>query len=450
VRWAGRQRSGLRGAETRFHPRAAAAIFARQNEKVLGGEMRSQESAGPLAGVIIIDMTTVVMGPYATAILADYGATVIKVEPPSGDIMRYGGFMKNPGMGAVFLQLNRNKRSIVLDVKQEAGRAALLRLAAQADVFIHNIRPAAMRRARLGEDDVRGVNPRLVYMSLVGYGQNGPNAALPAYDDLIQGRVGFPHLIGRNGGGEPRYVPSTLCDHIVGLNAVHAVLAALIHRDRTGTGQAVELPMLETMAQFVLSDHMGGRTFEPPIGTPGYIRMLAPDRRPYRTKDGYICALVYTDKQWQAFYKAIGREQDFSADPRLGDPAARARHFVELYSMIADILTGRTTAEWTALFEAHDIPCGPVNDLDALIDDAHLETVEFIRTVEHPTEGPLRIAGIPSRWSGTQPEITRHPPNLGEHSEEILREFGFDAAEVAALMDAGVSKRFRADEPAKT
>ncbi|HET9904565.1 MAG TPA: CoA transferase [Xanthobacteraceae bacterium] len=405
-----------------------------------------RKSPGPLAGIRVIDMTTVIMGPYATAILADYGADVIKVEPPSGDIMRYGGFMKNPGMGAVFLQLNRNKRSIVLDVKQEAGRAALLRLCARADVFIHNVRPAAMRRARLGEEDVRSANPRLVYVSLVGYGQNGPNAALPAYDDLIQGRVGFPHLIAKNGGGEPRYVPATLCDHIVGLNAVHTVLAALIHRDRTGTGQSVELPMLETMAQFVLTDHMGGRTFDPPIGSPGYIRMLAPDRRPYKTKDGYLCVLVYTDKQWQSFYKAIGREQDFYADPRLASPAVRARHFVEIYARVAEILATRTTAEWIALLEAHDIPCGPLNDLDDLIDDPHLASVEFIRTVEHPTEGPLRLAGIPSRWSATQPELTRHPPNLGEHSEEILREFGFSDREVEALATSGVTKNFRAPE----
>ena len=409
--------------------------------------MTSAHGSGPLAGVRVIDMTTVIMGPYATQILADYGADVIKIEPPSGDIMRYGGFMRNPSMGAVFMQINRNKRSIVLDVKKETGRAALLRLVANADIFVHNVRPAAMRRARLGDDDMRGVNPRLVYVSLVGYGQNGPNAALPAYDDLIQGRTGFPSLIARNGGGEPRYVPNTLCDHIVGLNGVHAMLAALVHRDRTGFGQAVEVPMLETMAQFVLTDHMGGRTFDPPIGPPGYIRMLAPDRRPYQTKDGYLCVLVYTDRQWQSFYRAIGKEEEFATDPRLASPGTRARHFVELYANIARILTTRSTAEWIELLEAHDIPCGPVNDLDALIDDPHLAAVEFFQEVEHPTEGPLRMVGIPSRWDGEQLRITRPPPNLGEHSEEILREAGFLAAEIAQLIQTDKVGAHPSNEP---
>jgi crotonobetainyl-CoA:carnitine CoA-transferase CaiB-like acyl-CoA transferase len=351
-------------------------------------------------------------------------------------------------MGAVFLQLNRNKRSIVLDVKQEAGRAALLRMCEKADVFVHNVRPAAMRRSRLGEDDVRGVNPRLVYVSLVGYGQNGPDAALPAYDDLIQGRTGFPALNAQTAGHEPRYVPVTLCDQIVGLNGVHAVLAALLHRDRTGVGQSVELAMLETMAQFMLVDHMGGRTFEPPLGPPGYARMLAPDRRPYQTSDGYLCMLLYTDNHWRSFFTAIGKAEEFEKDPRLGTPAARGRHFAESYAMVAQIMTSRTTAEWVALLDANDIPCGPVNDLDALIDDPHLQSVEFVRALDHPTEGPLRVAGIPSRWSATQPDITRHPPNLGEHSEEVLREFGFAQSEIAGLMAAGVSRNFRAGEQA--
>ena len=278
----------------------------------------AQTKTGPLAGVRIVDMTSVIMGPYATSILGDYGADIIKVEPPSGDVMRYGGAMRNPGMGALFMQINRNKRGVVLDVKKEAGRAALLRLCESADVFVHNVRPAGMRRAKLGEDDLRVINPRLIYVSLVGYGQSGPYAPQPAYDDLFQGRVGIASLIGSVNGMEPRFVPVTIVDRIVGLNAVHTMLAALFHRERTGQGQSVELPMLETMAQFVLGDHMGGRSFEPPIGPAGYSRLTTSDRRPYKTRDGYVCTLVYTDNQWRAFYRAIGRsDEEFAADPRL-------------------------------------------------------------------------------------------------------------------------------------
>ncbi|HEX2215186.1 MAG TPA: CoA transferase [Xanthobacteraceae bacterium] len=407
------------------------------------------ESAGPLSGVRVVDMTTVIMGPYATAILGDYGADVIKVEPPGGDVMRHGGHMRNPGMGALFLQINRNKRSIVLDVKQEAGRAALLRLCETADVFVHNVRPAGMRRARLGEDDLRAINPRLVYVSLVGYGQSGPYAPLPAYDDLFQGRVGIASLIGSVNGIDPRFVPVTICDRIVGLNAVHTVLAALFQRERTGKGQAVELPMLETMAQFVLGDHMGGRSFEPPLGPPGYSRLTTSDRRPYKTRDGYICTLVYTDAQWRAFYRAIGRsDEEFAADPRLQSAASRAKHFGALYAFVAEELAKKTTAEWIDILQRNDIPAGPLNDLDALIDDEHLTAVGFFRAMQHPTEGPVRMVGIPSRWSNAAPSIRRHTPNLGEHSEEILHEAGFTEQEVEELIASGAAAAFRECEKA--
>lgn len=401
-------------------------------------------STGPLAGVRIIDMTTVIMGPYATAILADYGADVIKVEPLAGDVMRYGGHMRNPGMGALFMQINRNKRSIALDVKKEAGRAALLRLCESADVFVHNVRPAGMRRARLGEDDLRAVNRRLLYVSLVGYGQNGPYAPLPAYDDLFQGRVGIASLIGSVNDMEPRFVPVTIVDRIVGLNAAHTILAALFRRERSGRGQAVELPMLETIAQFVLGDHMGGRAFEPPIGGPGYNRLTTPDRRPYKTKDGYICTLVYTDGQWRSFYRAIGRsDEEFAADPRLQSQASRAQHFGPLYQFVASELAKKTTAEWMEILARHDIPVGPLNDLDTVIDDEHLASVGFFERIEHPTEGALRMVGIPSRWSEDQPTIRLPPPNLGEHTEEILREFGFSGAQIEDLLAAGAARAFR-------
>jgi len=401
-------------------------------------------STGPLAGVRIIDMTTVIMGPYATSILGDYGADVVKVEPLTGDVMRYGGPMRNPGMGALFMQINRNKRSIALDVKKEAGRAALLKLCENADVFVHNVRPAGMRRARLGEDDLRAINERLLYVSLVGYGQTGPYAPLPAYDDLFQGRVGIASLIGSVNKMEPRFVPVTIVDRIVGLNAAHTILAALFRRERSGRGQAIELPMLETIAQFVLGDHMGGRAFEPPLGGPGYSRLTTPDRRPYKTKDGYICTLVYTDGQWRSFYRAIGRsDEEFAADPRLQSQASRAQHFGPLYQLVADELGKKTTAEWMELLSQHDIPVGPLNDLDTLIDDEHLASVNFFQHMEHPTEGSLRIVGVPSRWSEDQPSIRLPPPNIGEHTEEILREGGFSEAEIDGLLTSGAAGVFR-------
>jgi len=391
---------------------------------------------GPLQGVRVVDMTTVLMGPFATQIIADYGADVIKVEPPEGDIMRQAGPMRSPGMGAMSLHANRNKRSIVLDLKQDAGRHALLRLCETADVFVTNNRPASMRRLGLGDEALRAANPRLVRVNLIGYGEAGPYAGRPAYDDLIQGISGVPGLFARVSGHEPRYVPLTMADRIVGLNAVHVILAALIDRDRVGEGQAVELAMFETLAQFVLGDHMGGRTFTPPLGEPGYSRLMTADRRPYQTSDGYICVLVYTDKQWQAFFRASGRA-DLAGDPRLKDYATRARNYAAIYALLADVIKTRPTAEWMRLLHEVDIPCVPMNDLNSLIDDEHLNAAGFFVEMEHPSEGAIRLTGIPSRWSRSQPRVRSHPPRVGEHSVEILREAGFSAEEIARLCAQG-------------
>ncbi len=393
----------------------------------------------PLQGLRVLDLTSMVLGPYATQILADYGADVIKVEPPQGDLMRKGGAIKSADMGALYLQLNRNKRSVVLDLKQATARAALLRLCESADVLVHNNRPAAMRRLKLTDDDVRAVNRRLVYVSLIGYGETGPYAGKPAYDDLIQGICAVPATAAKAGGQEPRYVPLTLTDRIVGINAAHAILAAIVRRERTGEGASVELPMFETIAQFVLGDHLGGRTFDPPIGGPGYNRLMTANRRPYATSDGYVCALIYTDKHWQSFLEAIGRLGDYATDPRLSDYVARSRHYNEIYGLVADILRTRTTAEWLALFERCDIPCAPMNGLDALIDDPHLAAVGFFQTLAHPTEGNVRYTGIPSRWNGAALQITRHAPHLGEHSVAILKEAGIAADEIEALLRSGAT-----------
>ncbi len=400
----------------------------------------SQKTQAPLQGLRVLDLTSMIAGPHAAQILADYGADVIKIEPPEGDLMRKGvGAARSADMGPLYLQLNRNKRSVVLDVKQPAARKALLQLCERADVFITNTRPAAMRRLKLAYDDVRKVNPRLVYVSLMGYGDTGPYAGKPAYDDLIQGICALPTIVAQTGGEGPRYVPLTVVDRIVGINAAHVILAAVLGRDRTGEGQSVELPMFETMAQFVLGDHLGGRSFDPPIGEAGNPRLMSETRRPYATRDGHVCALVYTNKQWKAFFEGLGRLDQYAANPHLHDFASRRRHVNEVNGIIADFLRTLTTAEALALFERCDIPCAPMNDLDALIDDPHLAAVEFFQTRPHPTEGRIRYNGIPSRWNGAALKITRHAPRLGEHSLAVLKEAGISTKEIAALLASGAT-----------
>ncbi len=400
----------------------------------------SQKTQAPLQGLRVLDLTSMIAGPHAAQILADYGADVIKIEPPEGDLMRKGvGAARSADMGPLYLQLNRNKRSVVLDVKQPAARTALLQLCERADVFLTNTRPAAMRRLKLAYDDVRKVNPRLVYVSLMGYGDTGPYAGKPAYDDLIQGICALPTIVAQTGGEGPRYVPLTVVDRIVGINAAHVILAAVLGRDRTGEGQSVELPMFETMAHFVLGDHLGGRSFDPPIGEAGNPRLISETRRPYATRDGHVCALVYTNKQWKGFFHGLGRLDQYAANSHLHDFAARRRHVNEVNGIIADILRTLTSAEALALFERCDIPCAPMNDLDALIDDPHLAAVEFFQTRSHPTEGRIRYNGIPSRWNGAALKITRHAPRLGEHSLAVLKEAGISAEEIAALLASGAT-----------
>ena len=379
---------------------------------------------GPLEGIKVIDMTTVLMGPYATQMLGDYGADVVKIESLEGDVTRLIGPTRHPGMGPVFLNTNRSKRSICLDLKKPAGRDAVLRLIASADVLVYNVRPQAMARLQLGYDVVSKINPRLIYAGVFGFGQDGPYAAKPAYDDLIQGATALPALMAQTSDGVPRYVPNALVDRIVGLTAVGAICASLVHRDRTGRGQRVDIPMFETMAGFVMGDHMGGLTYEPPLDRGGYARHLSRDRRPYKTSDGYICVIVYNDKQWENFFKATGRD-DLRGDPRFATFAGRSVNIDMVYAELARIFETRTTAEWTELLDKADVPVMPMHDLESMLGDPHLVATDFFPVVDHPTEGKIRNMKVAATWSETTVEPTRLAPRLNEHGAEILREAGF-------------------------
>jgi len=386
---------------------------------------------GPLTGIKVLDLTTVVLGPLATQILGDLGAEVIKIESPEGDIMRYAGPARHREMGHVFLNLNRNKRSLVLDLKRPEAAPILLALVARSDVLMHNMRPQAMARLGFAWGRLQQVNPRLVYCSAQGYGQNGPFADRPAFDDIIQGGCGLVSLEMATG-GDARFVPTLIGDKTVGLTMVYAVMAALLQRARTGLGQAVEVPMLETMTAFVMAEHMGGLTFDPPIGPPGYARMLAPDRRPHRTADGHICILPYTDRHWRDFFRIAGRPE-LADDPRLADAPTRSRHVAELYALVAQCVRDRPSAYWLERLEAADIPCGPVNPLTELPADAQLAAVDFFPQAEHPSEGSIRMTRPPVRF-GEADCALRHPaPRLGEHSRAILREAGFAEPEIDDL-----------------
>jgi crotonobetainyl-CoA:carnitine CoA-transferase CaiB-like acyl-CoA transferase len=392
----------------------------------------TEAKPGPLAGTKILDLTTVVLGPLATQILGDLGAEVIKIESPDGDIMRYAGPSRHREMGHVFLNLNRNKRSLVLDLKHKDAAPVLLALVRQSDVLMHNMRPQAMARLGFGWDRLREVNPRLVYCSAHGYGQDGPLADRPAFDDIIQGGCGLVALELATG-GEARFVPTLIGDKTVGLTMVYAVMAALLQRVRTGEGQAVEVPMLETMTAFVMAEHMGGLTFDPPLGPPGYSRMLAPDRRPHRTADGHICILPYTDRHWRDFFRIAGRPE-IADDPRLADAQTRSRHVAELYALIAECVRDGSTGFWLDNLKSADIPCGPVNPLAELPTDEHLAAVGMFPRTEHPSEGSIRVVRPPVRFGAAECALHHPAPRLGEHSREILREAGLGEAEIQDLL----------------
>jgi formyl-CoA transferase len=394
---------------------------------------------GPLDGIRIIDLTAIVLGPLATMHLADMGADVIKVEPPEGDVIRVPGNSKTAKMGPIFLAANRNKRSICLDLKRSEALAVMHRLVAGADVLVHNSRPQAIERLGLGYEQMKAVNPRLIYAYGLGYKRSGPYGHKAAYDDLVQGGSGAAMLQSRVDGGPPRFLPSLMIDKTTGLHLAMGILAALVHRERTGEGQLVEVPMLEAFTGFLLVEHMYEATWDPPRGNSGYGRVLSPNRRPYKTKDGYVCALPYTQKQWKAFTDKLGRP-DLATDARFATQAGRANNQPAAQQIIADLMQTRTTDEWLAFFEETDIPHMRVNDIDDLFEDPHLKATGYFSTREHPSEGAIRVTASPFEFEKTPADYRRHAPVLGADGREVLREAGLSEADVDGLVASGVMR----------
>ncbi|MGE0628663.1 MAG: CaiB/BaiF CoA transferase family protein [Hyphomicrobiaceae bacterium] len=390
-------------------------------------------SKGPLAGVRVLDLTSVVFGPLGTQVLGDQGADVIKIEGPEGDTTRYTGPARSPDMAALFLGLNRNKRSVVLDLKQPAAKSAFWRLIESVDVLVHSIRPQKVARLGFAPDVVLQRNPRIIYAELTGFATGGPMSGQPAYDDVIQGQSGVAALMSEIA-GEPRYAPMIIGDKTCGLVAAQAISAALFARERTGKGQRIEIPMLETMAAFTLAEHLYGHTFKPPRSAIGYARVLAPWRRPYKTKDGYIAMLVYTDPQWRRFWALVGREE-LSDDPRFNSLATRAANIAEVYRIAGECMTARTTAAWLEALGAIEIPCSKVQSLEDLFADEQLAATGFFRSMTHPSEGDIVLPAPAARFDATPADITRLQPHLGEHSVEVLGEAGLSASEIAALIE---------------
>jgi crotonobetainyl-CoA:carnitine CoA-transferase CaiB-like acyl-CoA transferase len=391
---------------------------------------------GPLDGIRVIDLTAAVLGPVATQILGDLGAEVIKVEPPEGEMMRGIGPARHPGMAAYFLNVNRNKKSLVLDLKRPAAREALLRLSATADVLVHNMRPGAAARLGIDYAAVAARNPRIVYAWASGYRKDGPERDRAAFDDVIQGESGLAALNAGppNGpeGGEPRYLPMVICDKLSGHVLASSVGMALFARERTGEGQEIHVPMLETMVAFNMVDHLWHGVFGEPEKGLGYPRMLTPWRRPYATADGHICLLATTDRQWRNLFGAIDRPE-LAEDPRFSSIPARTANIDALYTILGERMRARGTADWRARLDAADVPNGVVNDMQAVVADPGLNASGFFHRYDHPTEGPCVTMRYPVDFSATPAGFHLPPPRLGEHTEALLAELGYAPAEIAEI-----------------
>lgn len=394
---------------------------------------------GPLTGVRILELTSVVLGPWACQILADMGAEVIKVEPPYGDSNRGLGASRNPGMSALYLTCNRNKRSLVLDLKKPGAKEVVLKLVKDIDVVVHNYRPQVLTKLGVDYAALKAVNPKLVFCGTYGYGRQGPYGDRGALDDSIQAVSGIA-MLNEMVLGEPRYLPTVVADKTTAMQVVQAVIAALFYRERTGIGQEIEVPMFETMVYWTMAEHLWGMTFEPPIGGPGYTRLMSHHRKPYKTKDGYIAILPYLDAHWETFCKLSGRTE-LLEDPRFKTLSDRVTNIDETYQETAKTMATRTTAEWLAIFGDSSVPTIVVNTLEGLKDDPHLNAVGFWQEVDHPTEGRLRMTRFPVTFSESPADVRRLQPRLGEHTREILAEAGLTDAEAEALLKSGAARQ---------
>lgn len=389
-----------------------------------------------LKGLRVIDMTTVVLGPYATQVLGDFGAEVIKVESLSGDVFRYVRPGRSSAMGAGYINCNRNKKSIALNLKSERGREVFNELLKTADVLVHNMRDKTANRLGASYEAVKKVNERIVYCSAPGYGQDGLYADEPAYDDIIQAASGIAQLnTGSN--GEPRFLPTIICDKVGGLHLALAVLGGIAHRLRTGIGCAVEAPMFESMVSFLMVEQLAGQSFVPSMGGTGYERLQSPYRRPFATADGYISVLPYTTKHWVGFLKLAGRD-DLVAEDYVVDPLVRSENINELYKIVAGVTPERTTDEWVAILRKADIPCSRVNSVADLLEDEHLKSVNFFTHYEHPSEGSLQGVRSPITVKGVAPSEDQPAPLLGEHTVDTLMSLGVSDSQIELMRKEGI------------
>ena len=395
---------------------------------------------GPLAGIRVLDLTTMLVGPYATQIMSDLGADVIKVESPSGDPMRYVGPMRHQGMGGIYLGANKGKRSIVVDLKNTDGQYLLLEMAKKCTVLVHNMRTEAASRLHIDYASVSRCNPSIIYCDITGYGAGGPYSDRPAYDDTIQGVSGMAYLESHIA-GEPRYSPSDVADKVGGLYAAIGMLTALFERERTGRGRKIVVPMFESMVSFVLMEHLYGATFRPALSKPEYERTVSNVRKPYRTLDGFISMAVYTDQHWSKFFDLIGRAE-LKTDSRFVDLSARSRHYDELYAVVEESLRTKTTHEWLEIFTVADIPSMPVNSTEQLLTDPHLQAIRLFDEVRHPTEGPILAVRSPLAMSFYPNATSGVAHRLGENTREVLIEFGYSLAEINNFVSRGAVKEF--------